>query len=196
MTRGLRPTTQQGPSAAAQGTWWSFWMLGFLVLIPGCRLATIAAHNASFEVCLYFDELREEIDNNRSAKAAWRDVLRDNPGQRYSVDYERGFKAGYAQALEDGCRPCSGGPSIPAYNCWRPHYGTAASCEAIREWLAGFQHGEAVARSARTEATPYEFPPLWGAEHRMEWGSAAKDLVPRVTTGILIFGDIAVSPGF
>ena len=99
MTRGLRPTTQQGPSAAAQGTWWSFWMLGFLVLIPGCRLATIAAHNASFEVCLYFDELREEIDNNRSAKAAWRDVLRDNPGQRYSVDYERGFKAGYAQAL-------------------------------------------------------------------------------------------------
>ena len=43
---------------------------------------------------------------------------------------------------------------------------------------------------------PYEFAPLWGAEPRMEWGSAAKDLVPRVTTGILIFGDIAVSPGF
>jgi hypothetical protein len=194
MTQGWTPAQGQCRTTSARRTWWSVAVLGLLVLIPGCRLAGIAAHNASFEVCLYFDELREEIDNNRSAKAAWRDVLRENPGQRYSVDYERGFKAGYAQALEDGCRACTG-PSIPAYNCWRPHYGAAASCEAIREWLAGFQHGEAVARSARTEAPPYEFPPLGRAEPRTEWGLAAKDLVPRVTTGILIFGDIMVSPG-
>jgi hypothetical protein len=194
MTRGWTPTKGQCRRTSAQ--WWSVYVLGLLLLIPGCRLASTAVHNVSYETCLYFDELLDDIDHCRAAKAAWRDLLRENPGQRYSVDYERGFKAGYAQALEDGCRPCGGGPAIPAHNCWRPHYGAADSCEGIREWLAGFQHGEAGARSARTEATPFDFPPFARAEPRMEWGLADKDLVPRVTTGILIFGDMTIAPGF
>src|SRR5213080_3666736 len=101
-------------------TWLALCVCGLGALSAGCELAPIAARNLVYESALRTDEACTCARNRKLADDAWNQARRAAPGQAYSKDYVKGFKAGYADDLDTG--GCGLPPPLPARCYWFKHY--------------------------------------------------------------------------
>jgi hypothetical protein len=88
----------------------------------------------------------EQHRNRQWADGVWDDLIAHNPGIAPSADYERGFKAGFADYLYRG-----GPVELPALPPWRYRwlkYRSPEGAAAVRDWFAGYRYGAAVVRDS------------------------------------------------
>jgi len=102
------------------------------------------AHNAAAEAVRGADHLDASI--HVLAENAWEEVREANPDKEYSVDYARGFEAGYSSFLEKGGH--GNPPPVPPSCYWLAEYKTPDGYRAIGDWFAGYQHGASVAQAS------------------------------------------------
>jgi hypothetical protein len=107
------------------------------------------------------DNFRVFLRNHQLAEAAWKQVLKSYPEGQYSVDYARGYKAGFADYLEHGGN--GEPPPVPPFRYRLSAYQTPEGYRAILEWNAGFRHGGVEARRSGFRDTivlPLASPPI------------------------------------
>jgi hypothetical protein len=107
------------------------------------------------------DGLRVFLRNNQLAEAAWRQFFADHMEQEYSIDFARGFRAGFADFLEHGGN--GEPPPVPPFRYRLSPYQNPDGYQAILEWYAGFRQGAAAARLSGYRDTivlPLASPPI------------------------------------
>jgi hypothetical protein len=106
-----------------------------------------AVRTTVLEPTEYSRRIDECVDHHRNralAEAAWQDFLSHCPGTTYSVDYERGFVAGFDTYLFEG--GTGNPPPVPPRYYWRPEYENPAGHRAVEDWFMGYRRGAVVAR--------------------------------------------------
>jgi hypothetical protein len=141
--------------------------LGILAVVAVCAASAgcseflhLAIHNLVLTPIQSADECRMAWRNRRRAEEAW--ALICGGGRReYSSDYAAGFKAGYADYLDNGGN--GDPPAVPPF-CYRTvKYQSPEGVEAINEWYAGWKHGAMMAQASgqrEVEVIPLSAPPI------------------------------------
>ena len=122
---------------------WIGLLIALSALGSGCNIYFSAARNL-------FEAPVDRVDNwltycrfRREADVAWDAFRAANPGHTYSSYYERGFKFGFVDYLEDNGQGKP--PYVPIW-CFRNiHYESPEGFQRIADWDAGFQEGAAAA---------------------------------------------------
>lgn len=142
-------------------------ILGGLVPLSGCHLATNIARNAYNEPAEIHDEYKVVRQLRREGKAAFAEVNRQYPRHSFSHDFERGFIDGYLDYLDSGGKAEI--PAMPPLHYRRAKYFNPEGHAKIRDYFLGFKYGVdvAVATGCRPFYTvpilvtePGELPPL------------------------------------
>jgi hypothetical protein len=120
------------------------WLIGLLLLGPGCTLVRDATSLAVFKVRESAEDFSETIRNRRWAEHAWADVQNAKTDAAYSEDYAQGFKDGFAHYLFRGGN--GEPPPLPPRRYRGLRYQTPQGYQAIEDWFAGFRHGADLAR--------------------------------------------------
>jgi hypothetical protein len=119
---------------------------GLALLSSGCTLIGDGARVLATRTHQALDDCQERQRDQRLAAAAWEEVLRTDPGLKYSPDYVRGFREGYAEYLYAGG---SGEPPlVPPRRYQGPRYQNVEGYQAAQDWFAGYRHGAAAARQS------------------------------------------------
>src|SRR5437763_774484 len=115
-------------------------------LSSGCELIQLAASNLAFEGWLEKEQAITAVRCRTLAEQGWREALCSDRGQVHSVDYDRGFKDGYADCLQrNGCfLP----PALPPRHYWSAQFQTPHGHHAISNWFLGYEHGAQAARAS------------------------------------------------
>jgi hypothetical protein len=121
-------------------------MIGLSLLTSGCQLAWDSTRNLIFETCLCTDTISSKIHYRFSANEAWKEYSSAHPEQTASVDFVKGFKAGYADYLENGGAVCA--PPAPPLKYWKIKYQNAEGRAATAQWSAGFREGAGAAKAS------------------------------------------------
>lgn len=124
----------------------SMLLLGLCTLSAGCVYYVNAARNLTHAPIDAVDEFSVRLRNKRLAKEAWLAVSQTDPPHEYSVDYERGFKEGFADYLYAGGKGIP--PEVPPYCYRKSDHNTPDGVRAVQDWYAGFRHGASVARES------------------------------------------------
>jgi hypothetical protein len=114
------------------------------MLCSGCELVELAACNLSYEAWLCKEHTVACVRNRKAAEQALRESYCLNSSQRYSADYEKGFKAGYTDQLDANALLAP--PAIPPKHYWSDRYQTPEGHVAIEDWFRGYQQGAHTAR--------------------------------------------------
>ena len=86
-----------------------------------------------------------DIRNGMAANAAWEEFCTFNPEQPFAIDYELGFKRGFADYLDGGTgQP----PVVPPRRYWKVSYQSPQGHQQIQNWFAGYQAGSLVAEQS------------------------------------------------
>jgi hypothetical protein len=125
---------------------YSLLIAGLCAFCSGCELIQLAACNLSYEGWLCKEHTVACVRNRELAEEAWREALCSSGGQAYSVDYARGFKAGYAAYLDSS--GCLTPPALPPKHYWTGRYQSPQGHRAIEEWFLGHEHGAQAARAS------------------------------------------------
>jgi hypothetical protein len=107
-----------------------------------------------------FDECRMAWRNRRRADEAWA-LIRGAGEHEYSSDYAAGFKAGYADYLDNGGN--GDPPAVPPFRYRSVKYQSPEGVEAINGWYAGWKHGALMAKASgqrEVEVIPLSAPPI------------------------------------
>jgi hypothetical protein len=107
------------------------------------------------------DDLRIVLRNRQLAKTAWHALAERHPEQEFSIDYGRGFRAGFIDYLEFGGN--GEPPPVPPFRYRLSPYQTPQGYRAILDWYAGFRHGAGEARVGgyrNTIVLPLSSPPV------------------------------------
>lgn len=121
-------------------------MIGLSLLTSGCQLAWDSTRNLIFETCLRTDTISSKIHYRFSANEAWKEYSSAHPEQTAAVDFVKGFKAGYADYLENGGAVCA--PPAPPMKYWKIKYQNAGGRAATAQWSAGFREGAGAAKAS------------------------------------------------
>jgi hypothetical protein len=131
----------------------------------GSSFLAVTARNVTEMPIQHCDQIRMEQTNRHRAERAWGDMVKGFPEQCWSKDYERGFKDGFADYLDNGG---NGEPPATPPFCYRLWpYQTPQGLREIDEWYAGFRHGSGVARTTGLRETiviPLSSPPINAVE--------------------------------
>ncbi|MCA9185945.1 MAG: hypothetical protein R3E01_25810 [Pirellulaceae bacterium] len=122
----------------------------------GCRLFDAAWRTTVVEPIQYSRNAYEKFSRRHftelaefalaQAKSEARAELDRYDCEPYSADYEAGFVDGYVDYLEAGG---SGIPSpMPPRRYWRAKYQNPEGFQRVEEWVQGFQHGAAAAKTS------------------------------------------------
>jgi hypothetical protein len=115
----------------------------------GCGPFSLATHTLIIEpiqYCQTADNILERRRDYKLAEEIWQTVAHANPKLPSSIDYENGFKDGFADYLYAG--GTGEPPPLPPRQYWRITYETPEGHQAIGDWFAGFRLGAAVARES------------------------------------------------
>jgi len=111
------------------------------------------------------DDAKSKCLNRRRAQEAWDKVQHGFKEGVYSHDYAAGFKAGYADFLDNGGN--GDPPAVPPFRYRLEPHQTPEGLRAIDDWYSGFRHGSAMARASgfrETIVIPLSAPPLNAVE--------------------------------
>lgn len=112
------------------------------LLSAGCGLTRDISRTVVAEPLRVADEGMECLQNRLSARSAWKEVAREEPGHKYSTHYVRGFMQGYADYVEGG--GTGEAPSLPPRCYWK----TSGNLDDVHDWASGFARGAAAARAS------------------------------------------------
>ncbi len=110
----------------------------------GCGLVANATHTVTSRVEDAVNEVREKHRNSIWAKQAWDNVCAGTPGQPFSEDHERGFKAGFVEYVTYGGTGAP--PPLPPKKYHSLKYQTPQGYQAIEDWFAGYRLGVGAAK--------------------------------------------------
>lgn len=109
----------------------------------GCTVAWNAANTLLVEPAHfphYLERCLLQARTSKLADQAWQKIAHN--GHSYSKDYQKGFKEGFADYLQNG--GTGEPPPLPPRHYWDD--ASFAGRQAAEDWFAGFRHGSATAR--------------------------------------------------
>ena len=109
------------------------------------RITPLLLFSASVAVgCTQLEDNRIEARQRRMARAAYVTSPGACNGMLHSVDYAKGFEAGYFDVASggDGCPP-----ALPPKKYWGAAYNSPVGQEHVKAWFQGFRDGAAAARA-------------------------------------------------
>ena len=112
---------------------------------PMKRITPLLLFSASVAVgCTQLEDNRIEARQRRMARAAYVTSPGACNGMQHSVDYAKGFEAGYFDVASggDGCPP-----ALPPKKYWSATYNSPVGQEHVKAWFQGFRDGAAAARA-------------------------------------------------
>jgi hypothetical protein len=121
-------------------------VVGFCACCSGCEILELTVCNLGYEAWLEKECAVTCVRNRKLAEQAWVESLCSHPTQVHSVDYDRGFKDGYASYLDANGHPLP--PALPPKHYWSARYQTPEGHRAIDDWYLGYQHGAQAAQAS------------------------------------------------
>ena len=121
-------------------------LLGCL-LLAGCSVYGDAARTLFVEPWNFAtqkDAHRTQTRGEDFAARAWSECVAENPKVACCLEFERGFKEGFADFLYAG--GTGEAPPVPPRRLWNLDYRTPGGRRAVDDWFAGFRQGAAAAR--------------------------------------------------
>jgi hypothetical protein len=124
-------------------------ILGPCFISLGCYPVALATRTCVIEpiqYCKTADDIQERRRDYAFAEETWQMFAQAHPDHPASLDYESGFKDGFADYLYAG--GTGEPPPVPPRQYWRVTYETPQGHQAIQDWFDGFRHGATVARDS------------------------------------------------
>jgi hypothetical protein len=121
-------------------------MIGMGLLTSGCQLTYDTTRNLVFRSCLFTDMICSKAQYHHQANEAWKEYCSGHPDCAASSNFGKGFRAGYAEYLEEGGDTCP--PPLPPMKYWKVKYQNAPGRMATKLWSEGYQAGASTAKAS------------------------------------------------
>lgn len=158
-------------------------ILATVGLCAGCTLFQTSVRNLCSETSIFFAERSLRHSARHAAKEAWLVFSGENPEWYFIRDFEKGFKEGFVDYLDNGgnAEP----PAVPPLHYRKNKYLNPEGFQAIDRYFAGFACGARLAKDSGLRDTlvvpvlvPLDSEPTVGSRQPTHEPPPARDILP------------------